>query len=212
MLQSDPYSGVVPIRKAECIGHVQANKEGCRFAESLKAKRTTCALVVLPHRGKSASEIQVALQVLLSHTKEKHDHCPPGDSSWCYFQKRMAQYIIDGGSTPPSTREPYLTPAEFARAVEVLKVFESLSFCSSITLGKTENSNESLHNMLWHNSPKSKHVGQKSLAASTGLSVLSFNDGSLPYSRVMEKLGITISHHTLMSFQARPYSEPGKGT
>ena len=213
LLQSDPYSGVFPIRKEECIGHVQKRLKkrlmkkvaGSQSLSQSKADRIAhlYALVVVQHRGKSASEIQDALQVLLSHTKEKHDHCPPGDNSWCYFQKRMSQYIIDGGPTPPSTRQPYLTPAEFARAVEVFKVFGSQSFCSTITLVKTQNSNESLHNMLWHNSPKSKHVGQKSLAASTALAVLSFNDGSLSYSRVMEELGLTISHHTLMYLSKR---------
>ena len=91
----------------------------------------------------------------------------------------------------------------FARAVEVFQVFGSLSFCRTITMGKTQNSNESLHNMLWHNSPKSKHVGQKSLTASTALAVLSFNDGSLSYSRVMEKLGLTISHQTLVYLSKR---------
>ena len=115
----------------------------------------------------------------------------------------MAQCEIEGGLTPPTTRQPYLSPAEFARAVEVFKVFGSLSFCSTITLGKTQNSNESLHNMLWHNSPKSKHVGQKSVLASTALAVLSFNDGSLSYSRVMEELGLTVSHHTLVYLSKR---------
>ena len=41
---------------------------------------------------------------------------------------------------------------------------------------------ESLHNMLWHNAPKSKRVGQKSLVASTTLAVVSFNESSLSYS------------------------------
>ena len=212
LLQSDPYNGQVPIRKEECIGHVQKRLKkrlmkkvtGSTSLPQSKADRIAhlYALVVVQHRGKSASEIHEGLQVLLSHTKEVHDDCPPGDSSWCYFQKRIAQYEIEGGLTPPTTRQP-ISPAEFARTVEVFKVFGSLSFCSTITLGKTQNSNESLHNMLWHNSPKSKHVGQKSLVASTALAVLSFNDGSLSYSRVMEELGLTISHHTLVYLSRR---------
>ena len=109
----------------------------------------------------------------------------------------MALHHSEGGPIPTS-RQPYLTPAEFGRAVDVFKVFGSLSFCSTITRRKIQNSNESLHNMLWHNSPKSKHVGQKSLVASRGLAVLSFNNGALSYSSVMEVLGLTISHQTLM--------------
>ena len=156
------------------------------------------ALVIVQHRGQSASEIHDGFQVLLRHTKEAHDNCTTGEGSWCYFQKKLALYQSDSGNAPPKNREPYLSPAEFARAVEVFKVFGSLRFCRTITLGKTQNFNESLHNMLWHNSPKSKHVGQRSLIASTAFAVLSFNDGSLSFSRVMEELGLTISHHTLL--------------
>ena len=213
LLQSDPYSGLVPIRKEECIGHVQKRLKkrlmkkitGASGLSQSKADRIAhlYALVVVQHRGQSASDIRDGLQVLLSHTKEDHAHCPLGEGSWCYFQKKLALYDSDTGSAPPTTRQPYLSPAEFARAVEVFKVFGSLSFCNTITLGKTQNANESLHNMLWHNSPKSKHVGQKSLSASTALAVLSFNDGSLSYSRVMEELGQTISHHTLLYLSRR---------
>ena len=112
-------------------------------------------------------------------------------------------FDIDGGAAPPTTREPYLTPAEYSRALDVFTVFGSLSFCNTITMGKTQNSNESLHNMLWHNSPKSKHVGQKSLSASTALAVLSFKDGSMAYSKVIHKLGLIPSHHTLQFFSRR---------
>ena len=190
LMETDPYDGQVPIRKEECIGHVQKRLKkrlmkkaaGLTSLSQSKADRIAhlYALVVVQHRGKSAAEIHDGLQVLLSHTKEVHDGCPPGETSWCYFQKRLAEHFTEGGPAP-TTREPYLSPGEFARAVDVFKVFGSLSLCATITLGKTQNSNESLHNMLWHNSPKSKHVGQKSLSASTALAVLSFNDGSLSY-------------------------------
>ena len=216
LIQSDPYEGIVPIRKEECIGHVQKRlkkrlmKRGKGFTSLSQGKADRIAhlyaLVVVQHRGKSAGEIHDGLQVLLTHTKEVHDGCPPGDTSWCYYQKRLAKYVIDGGDAPPTTRDPYLTPSEYERAVEVLKIFGSMNFCSTITMGKTQNSNESLHNLIWHNSPKSKHVGQTSLSASTALAVLSFNDGSLSYSRVMEELGLTLSHHTLQHLSRRDHS------
>ena len=215
LLQSDPYDGHVPIRKEECIGHVQKRlkkrlmkkSKGWTSLSQSKAERIAhlYALVIVQHRGQSASEIHDGLQLLLEHTKEAHDNCPTGEGSWCYYQKKLALYQSGSGNPPPTKREPYLSPAEFMRAVEVFQVFGSLSFCRTITMGKTQNSNESLHNMLWHNSPKSKHVGQKSLTASTALAVLSFNDGSLSYSRVMEELGLTISHQTLAYLSKRDH-------
>ena len=169
MLQSDPYSGLVPIRKEECIRHVQKRLRkrlmkvnGTTGLSQSKADRIAhlYALVVVQHRGQSASDKREGLQVLLSHTKEEHAHCPLGEGSWCYFQKKVALYDGDSKSAPPATRQPCLSPAEFARAVEGFKVFGSLSFCNTITLGKTQNANESLHNMLWHNLSKSKNVGR----------------------------------------------------
>ena len=211
-METDPYQGEVAIRKEECIGHVQKRLKkrlmkkaaGLNCLPQGKAERIAhpYALVVVQNRGKSAAEIHAGLQVLLSHTKEDHDGCPPGESSWCYYQKRMNAHLTEG-SPAPATREPYLYPGEFAGTVDVFKVFGSLGFCATITMGNTQNSNESLYNMLWHNAPKSNHVGQKSLAASTALAVLSFNDGFLSYSRVMQELGLRNSIHTLTYLSKR---------
>ena len=71
LLQSDPYSGLVPIRKEECIGHVQKRLKkrlmkkvtGPTGQSQSKADRIAhlYALVVVQHRGKSASDIRDGL-------------------------------------------------------------------------------------------------------------------------------------------------------
>ena len=132
---------------------------------------------------------------------ESHHHCPTGEDSWYYYQKRLALFESDPSNPLPTTRQPYLSAGEYDSTVEVFNVFGSLSFSNNAALGKTQNSNESLHNMLWHNSPKSKHVVQKYLVVSTALAVMFFNEGSISYSRVMEQLGINISNHTLLYCQ-----------
>ena len=96
-----------------------------------------------------------------------------------------------------------MTPIEYQRAREVFDLFASLEFCGSITLGKTQNSNESLHSMIWHHAPKAKRVGQKSLIASTAMAVLSFNDGSLAYAALLKELGMEVSHRTLAFLSRR---------
>ena len=106
------------------------------------------ALVIVQHKGESAQNIQEALHTLLRHTEEKHDTCPGGLSSWCYFQKLVAQHLDDSTIPYPKGRTPFLTNTEIERSVEVVSVFASLNFCATITLGNTQNSNESLHNML----------------------------------------------------------------
>ena len=215
LVKSDPYKGEVIVRKEECLGHVQKRfkkrlmkkSQGGTHLPERKADQIAhlYALVVVQRRGQSASDIRDGLQILLKHTKEQHDLCPCGEQSWCYYQKQVAVNEADKSYPIPKAREAYLSPKEYERAEEVFKVFASLSFCATITLGKTQNSNESLHNMLWHNSPKSKHVGQKSLVASTALAVLSFNEGSLSYSTVMKELGLKVSHNTLLYLSRRDH-------
>ena len=135
----------------------------------------------------------------VSWTHRRKARCLPNWlHSWCYFQKQKAQHLEDSSIPFPSIRSPYLSTAELKRTVDVFAAFASLDFCQTITLGKTQNSNESLHNTLWHNAPKSKRAGHKSLKVSTALAVLSFNEGSMSYSRLMKDLGLTCSHESLV--------------
>ena len=80
---------------------------------------------------------------------------------------------------------------------EVFQEFASLELCSALTMGKTQNANESLHSVVWHNSPKGKYVGQKSLQCSTALAVTSFNEGSLSFVAILREYGIGTSATTM---------------
>ena len=95
-------------------------------------------------------------------------------------------------------RVPYLTDQELARVIDVFQKFASFGLCSAVTLGKTQNANETLQSILWHNAPKIKRVGQKSLQTSASLAVTTFNDGSLSLACVPNTLGVTCSHTTLL--------------
>ena len=151
LVKSDPYNGLTIVRKEECLGHVQKrlkkhlHKKSKTFKGLPEAKADRLAhlyaLVIVQHRGESALEIHEALQVLLLHTEEKHDYCPEGSTSWCYFRKLVAQHVEDSSLPFPVTRAPFLSVAEFQRTTEVFQIFASLSFCTTITLGKTQNSN-----------------------------------------------------------------------
>ena len=67
----------------------------------------------------------------------------------------------------------------------------------------TQNSNESLHSIIWHNSLKTKYVGQKSLEASTSLAVSSFNEGNMALASVLHTLSIQPSYRTLLHLSRR---------
>ena len=162
------------------------------------------ALVIVQNRRKSTSEIHDGLQVLMAHKKEEHHRCPPGETSWCHYPKRLANYDVDEEAAPPTNREHYLIPGEYARA----------QWMYSRSLGPSHFAARSpwaRHRMRMKvfiiccgiTRPNPKHVGQKCLSASTALAVISSNDGSLAYSKLLHQLGTVSSHHTLLYLSRR---------
>ena len=155
------YSEALEIASKES----QQQENHLQEIRSYKAKRVghLYALVIVQNSGKTPAEIQHALYVLLEHLFEEHNGCPFSTESWCYIRKNQAQIAADEETVPVVPRESYLNPAEFQRVSDVFKKFASLVMCATLTLGKTQNANESLNSVLWHNAPKTKRVGQKSL-------------------------------------------------
>ena len=164
------------------------------------------ALVVAQNRGKTPSEIQNALFNLLEHLVEKHANCPYSMESWCYFQTNFEDPSV---SIPP-LQQPYLTDSEFERAKEVFTTFASLPMCGALTMGQTQNANESLHSIIWHHSPKAKYVGQKSIEASTALAVSTFNEGEMVLASVLNAMSISPSYSTLLHLSRRDHARNHK--
>ena len=212
-MESDPYEGLETVRKEECLGHVQK-----RLKKHLKKASPTSpavtkskvervghlyALVVVRNRGESAATIQKALFNLIDHLGEQHSNCPSTTDSWCYFARAQAERHEDSSVPLPLLRKPYLTVPEIKRCREVFGTFASIVMCSSLGMGKTQNSNQALHSVVWHNSPKAKYVGQKSILCSTALTVSSFNEGSLSLAAVLKEYGISPSYSSLFHFAER---------
>ena len=210
LVESNPYEGLETVRKEECLGHVQK-----RLKKHLKKASPTSpavtkskvervghlyALVVVRNRGNSAATIQQALFNLVDHLGEQHSNCPCTTDSWCYFAKAQAERKDDSSVLLPPLRKPYLTVPEIDRCREVFTTFASIAMCSSLGMGKTQNSNEALHSIVWHNSPKGKYAGQKSMLSSTALAVSTFNEGSLSFAAVLNEYGISPSYSSLFHF------------
>ena len=210
---SDPYNSSEIVRKEECLGHTQkrlkkhlkkasTKKLVSRPLQASKVERVghLYALVVVQNRGRTPTEIHKALGVLVDHLIEKHDDCPLATDSWCYFQKNAALMAEDVTIPPVVLRQPYLSPADLLRVQDVFLKFASISMCETLTLGQTQNANESFNSILWHNVPKTKLVGQKSLQACAALAVSSFNEGTMILAFVLSELGVSCSHQTLLHF------------
>ena len=57
--------------------------------------------------------------------------------------------------------------------------------------------------VVWHNSPKGKYVGQKSLECSSALAVTNFNEGSLSFAAILREYGVPVSASTVHHLASR---------
>ena len=194
LLNSNPYEGIEIVHKEDAsdtfrnISKKHLKKKSNQYSKlsigKIQRVGQLYALVVAQNRGRTPAEIQSALWNLLEHLSEKHDNCPHSIESWCYYQKARAEHAEDPAVIIPPVRQPYPSPSEYGRAKEVFAAFGLLSMCGALTMGQTQNANESLHSIVWHNSPNAKYVGHKSIVASTALAVSTFNEGEMAIASV----------------------------
>ena len=213
LCKSDPNKGVELVRKDECLGHVQKRlkkhlkKKSISFykisASKVERVGQLYALVVSQNKGKTSEQIQTALWNLPEHLVENRVNCPFATDSWCYYQAALAANSNDPSFQIPPLRAAYLNDSEYGRAKKFFSTFASLSMCGALNMGQTRNTNEYLHSIIWHNSPKAKYVEQKSIEASTALAVSTFNGGAMALASVLNAMSITPSYNTLRHFAKR---------
>eukprot|EP00745_Piridium_sociabile_P026529 TRINITY_DN42399_c0_g1_i2.p1 TRINITY_DN42399_c0_g1~~TRINITY_DN42399_c0_g1_i2.p1 ORF type:complete len:139 (-),score=27.29 TRINITY_DN42399_c0_g1_i2:131-547(-) len=61
--------------------------------------------------------------------------------------------------------------------------------------GYTQNANESLNNLIWKCSPKSRHHGLVVVQTGTAIAASLFNDGAVTIVRILESMDIHISKY-----------------
>lgn len=118
----------------------------------------------------------------------QHMNCSPGSSSWCKWQKAVADGTIDEFDHENSPLNDDV--------LKVIKpIYESLSTDTLLErcLGsETQNNNESLNSLIWTFTPKYIHAGTQTIQISTSLAVCIFNEGFIPILKILSVMGITI--------------------
>ena len=110
-------------------------------------------------------------------TDEKLDHdlCPKGNESWCFYQKAIA-----AGEVPGSHRTHVGTPLSEEVGGVVMDVYVRLGHTDLLgrcLMGKTQNSNESLHSVVLRKCPKMGFVGLSGVVFASSAAVSEFNCG-----------------------------------
>lgn len=209
---SAPYSK--DIEKHECVGHVQ-KRMGTRLRnlkKSMKGKKLSDGL---PLSGKgrltekdtdslqfyygkairdntnSLQSMRKAVWAIYFHklsTNEKPNHglCPKGSTSWCGYNRGL----VDGN--PEAYSHKNSLPEAVMEAIKpVFQALSSPDLLSKCLHGRTQNTNESLNQLIWCRCPKTTFVGADSVKIAANDAVAYYNDGNTARKSVLEELGIT---------------------
>lgn len=197
-LQEAKVYGYVEVQKEDCTNHVQKRmgtalrnllqkqkSEGKRglggkgrlTGELITRLSTYYGRALKSHEG-DVGEMQKAVMATYRHvtsTDECSDHslCPAGESSWCRHNAAKAK-------GQPDPKHAYNLPKEVAEAL--LPVYTRLSekaLLERCQRGKTQNSNESLHSVIWSLAAKEHHASLFAVEAAVAEAVLRFNTGNL---------------------------------
>ena len=107
----------------------------------------------------------------MKDTEVRHQFCPKRESSWCKYQRdKMTE------------EKTYKTNLNIPKCIhDIIKpVFIELSsdnLLSKCLHGRTQNSNESLHSVIWVKCPKSVFVERQTLEIGVHSAVTEFNEG-----------------------------------
>ena len=111
--------------------------------------------------------------------------CPPGENSWCRFQRDLAKGTSDYEHAHP-------LPGAVANAIH--PVFEALSdedLLQRCLHGGTQNRNEALNALIWQCATKETHSGLPTVELPAYLAVSYYNDGArVPLQTSVRKAGL----------------------
>ena len=107
--------------------------------------------------------------------KYNHDYCPSGETSWCFYQKATANKK-EAGPHKTNISTP-LKPEYFKKLLPIYERLSSEDLLARCVGCKTQNSNESLHNMIWHKCPKEKFVGKERVEIAAAFAICENNFG-----------------------------------
>ncbi|GFV48359.1 uncharacterized protein TNCV_3508331 [Trichonephila clavipes] len=205
------YGNEYPIEKLECIGHVM-KRMGTRLRR-LKAQLKGQILSdgkclsgknrlteheidnlqsyygsAIRRNHSSVQNMRQAIWAIFLHklsTDEypQHGFCPIGEDSWCGFKKAEA--------SGKSYKHKNSLPVAVVEAMR--SIFRDLShpdLLKKCLHGKTQNPNESFHNVVWSRVPKATFVQIETLSLGVYDAVCSFNDGNVSKLKMLQKMGV----------------------
>ena len=126
--------------------------------------------------------------------RPRHELCPTGVDSWCFFQEALAKHQVPGPHdklvhTPLNEKKltPHLMPI-----YKRLSEDQLLSRCVS---GKTQNANECLHSLIWARCAKDHFASRKRVQFAVTTAAREFNFGAAASQDTANFFGFETGHH-----------------
>ena len=104
----------------------------------------------------------------------KHNKCPTGEGSWCFYNKAIAS-----GQQPEGHSIKVGTPLDEKMMKHIIPIYRRLSaeaLLERCLNAKTSNQNESFHSVIWTFAPKQTFVGKRKIEIAATKAVLRMNN------------------------------------
>ena len=124
-------------------------------------------------------------------TEPRHEFCPTGKESWCFFQRASAN-----GEKVGSHNENVGTALKPELYEKIKPIYDRLSdedLLNRCANCLTQNANESLHHMIWNRCPKEKFYSKQRIEIACAITTSEFNFGvGETMSQLQKELGLKV--------------------
>lgn len=215
IVEEEVYGKDVTMNKEDCVNHVSK-----RMGTALKNLKDQCTAQgqSISGKGKLTNEKIVKIQnyygraikdnsedpelmkqrifAILFHltsTDEnpRHVHCPPGEKSWCFWKRAEAKQ-----ESPGPHKDHETIPGEVGK--KLVPIFQRLTednLLQRCRRNRTQNPNESLHNLIWQYCPKIRFAGRYSVEGATCMAICQFSLGATFRETLCKSIGIDPGHY-----------------
>ncbi|GFU73611.1 uncharacterized protein TNCV_3429061 [Trichonephila clavipes] len=136
----------------------------------------------------------IFLHKLSNDEYPQHGFCPIGEDSWSGFKNAEA--------SGKSYKQKNSLPVAVVEAMR--PIFRDLShpdLLKKCLHGKTQNSNESFHNVIWSHVSKATFVQIETLSLGVYDVVCSFNDGNVSKLKIIQKMGVERGEYSISAMK-----------
>ena len=206
---NNPYGPEVRIEKYECIGHV-GKRMGARLRKLRKEKNlggkggVSDALIKkiqsyysnAIRKHSTVNEMQTAIWAIYFHylssdDDPQHHNCPTESGTWCAYWQAANNDELDD-----FTHTVKVQPEKWGQTKPVFEDLTNRALLERCSNGYRQNVNESFNSLIWIRIPKTIYRSIDSVRLGLFDAVICSNEGYSGRLKVLEMLGIEISHKT----------------